>query len=91
VSTALLYVLRKLDIIKFTDDGPDKAAFKRFVPLRILREASPLSIAYLFYMVFVLFQLFVFRWCLVRFHCIFFSFMILKKDLVAGRWLEWPQ
>ncbi|KAG0583300.1 hypothetical protein M758_3G126700 [Ceratodon purpureus] len=51
VSTALLYVLRKLEIIKFTDDGPDKAAFKRFVPLRILREASPLAIAYLFYMV----------------------------------------
>lgn len=51
VSTSLLYVLRKLDIIKFTDDSPDRAAFKRFVPLRILRETSPLSIAYLFYMV----------------------------------------
>lgn len=51
VSTALLYVLRKLGIIRFTDDGPDKAKFKRFVPFRILRETSPLSIAYLFYMV----------------------------------------
>jgi len=52
VSTTLLYVLRKLDIIKFTEDTLDnKAAFKKFVPLRILRQTSPLSIAYLFYMV----------------------------------------
>ena len=58
VSTTLLYVLRKLDIIKFTEDTLDnKAAFKKFVPLRILRQTSPLSIAYLFYMVWILFWL----------------------------------
>lgn len=51
VSTSLLYVLRKLDVIRFTDESK----FKRFVPTKIIRETSPLSIAYLFYMVSLLF------------------------------------
>ncbi|KAH9536808.1 hypothetical protein CY35_16G019400 [Sphagnum magellanicum] len=52
LSTAVLFVLRKLDFIKFSDDSPNgKAAVKHFVPFRILRQISPLSIAYLFYMV----------------------------------------
>jgi hypothetical protein len=51
LSTAVLFVLRKLDFIKFSDDSPNgKAAVKHFVPFRILRQISPLSIAYLFYM-----------------------------------------
>jgi hypothetical protein len=52
LSTSVLFVLRKLDFIKFSDDSPNgKAAVKHFVPFRILRQISPLSIAYLFYMV----------------------------------------
>ncbi|CAM6067032.1 unnamed protein product [Sphagnum tenellum] len=52
LSTSVLFVLRKFDFIKFSDDSPNgKAAVKHFVPFRILRQISPLSIAYLFYMV----------------------------------------
>lgn len=53
-STALLYVLRKLDVITFANEGngilelPSKGGF---VPFRTLKRISPLSIAYLFYMV----------------------------------------
>jgi drug/metabolite transporter (DMT)-like permease len=52
LSTVVLYVLRKLNLIKFSDDSADgKTAVKHFVPVRVLRQISPLSIAYLFYMV----------------------------------------
>jgi drug/metabolite transporter (DMT)-like permease len=52
LSTVVLYVLRKLNLIKFSDDSADgKTAVKHFVPVRVLRQVSPLSIAYLFYMV----------------------------------------
>jgi hypothetical protein len=52
LSTVVLYVLRKLNLIKFSDDSADgKTAVKHFVPVRVLRQISPLSIAYLLYMV----------------------------------------
>ncbi|BBN15382.1 solute carrier family 35, member D1/2/3 [Marchantia polymorpha subsp. ruderalis] len=52
-STALLYVLKSLDIISFAGEGNGavELAADGFVPLRTLKRTSPLSIAYLFYMV----------------------------------------
>ncbi|CAM6109447.1 unnamed protein product [Calypogeia fissa] len=52
-STALLYVLRKLEVINFSNEGSGiiDASGDGFVPFRVIKKASPLSISYLFYMV----------------------------------------
>ncbi|KAL2620066.1 hypothetical protein R1flu_000271 [Riccia fluitans] len=52
-STALLFLLRSLNVITFAGEGNgvvDLAA-DGFVPMRTLKRTAPLSIAYLFYMV----------------------------------------
>ncbi|KAL3681801.1 hypothetical protein R1sor_024757 [Riccia sorocarpa] len=52
-STAVLFMLRKLNVIKFTGEGNGMVdlASGGFVPVRTLKRTAPLSIAYLFYMV----------------------------------------
>ena len=51
-STCLLYVLRRLKIISFTNSEPSVPSDSLFfVPFRILLRTSPLSLSYLLYMV----------------------------------------
>jgi solute carrier family 35 protein len=50
-STCLLYVLRRLKIISFTNSDPSVPSDSLFfVPFRILLRTTPLSLAYLLYM-----------------------------------------
>ena len=51
-STCLLYVLRQLKIISFTNSDPSVPSDSLFfVPFRLLLRTTPLSLAYLLYMV----------------------------------------
>jgi hypothetical protein len=51
-STCLLYVLRRLKIISFTNSEPSVPSDSLFfVPFRTLLRTTPLSLAYLLYMV----------------------------------------
>ncbi|AQK72601.1 Nucleotide/sugar transporter family protein [Zea mays] len=50
-STCLLYVLRRLKIISFTNSDPSVPSDSLFfVPFRLLLRTTPLSLAYLLYM-----------------------------------------
>eukprot|EP00250_Pteridium_aquilinum_P002306 c12504_g1_i1 orf=163-1170(+) len=50
-SNALLFGLRSWNVINFGNDPRTDVSLKGFVPLRTILKTSPLSIAYLFYMI----------------------------------------
>lgn len=50
-STILLYILRSWNMINFGNDPRTELSLKGFVPIRTVLKTSPLSMAYLLYMV----------------------------------------